>query len=62
MHSCWVIYNGSLTSDKFKDQAELLKEAAERAGVHAELKKNYEVMMDLARTTRKPSRFHRLSR
>lgn len=47
MHSCWVIYNGSLTSDKFKDQAELLKEAAERAGVRAELKKNYEVMMDL---------------
>ena len=33
MQSCWVIYNGSLTSDKFKDQAELMKEAAERAGV-----------------------------
>ncbi|MCG7336994.1 RimK family alpha-L-glutamate ligase [Sporosarcina sp. ACRSM] len=48
MHSCWVIYNGSLISDKFKDQAELVKEAAERVGVHAELKKNYEVMMDLA--------------
>ena len=47
MQSCWVIYNGSLTSDKFKDQAELMKEAAERAGVHAELKKNYEVMMNL---------------
>ena len=47
MHSCWVIYNGSLTSDKFKDQAELLKEAAERAGIQAELKKNYEVMMNL---------------
>lgn len=44
---CWVIYNGSLTSDKFKDQAELLKEAAERAGLHALLKKNYDVMMDL---------------
>ncbi len=25
MYSCWVIYNGSLTSDKFKDQAVLLK-------------------------------------
>lgn len=49
MHSCWVVYNGSLTSDKFKDQAELLKEAAERAGVQAELKKNYEVMMDVTR-------------
>ena len=48
MHSCWVIYNGSLTSDKFKDQAELLKEAAERAGVRTELKKNYEVMMNLS--------------
>jgi len=47
MYSCWVIYNGSLTSDKFKDQAVLIQEAAERAGVQAELKKNYEVMMDL---------------
>lgn len=47
MQSCWVIYNGSLTSDKFKDQAELMKEAAERAGVCTELKKNYEVMMNL---------------
>ena len=47
MQSCWVIYNGSLTSDKFKDQAELMKEAAERAGVRAELKKNYEVMINL---------------
>lgn len=47
MQSCWVIYNGSLTSDKFKDQAELMKEAAERAGVSAELKMNYEVMMNL---------------
>ena len=50
MQSCWIIYNGSLTSDKFKDQAELMKEAAERAGVRAELKKNYEVMMNLATT------------
>ncbi|MBO0601339.1 RimK family alpha-L-glutamate ligase [Sporosarcina sp. E16_3] len=47
MQSCWVIYNGSLTSDKFKDQAELMKEAAERAGISAELKMNYEVMMNL---------------
>jgi len=47
MQSCWVIYNGSLTSDKFKDQAELMKEAAERAGLCTELKKNYEVMMNL---------------
>ena len=48
MYSCWVIYNGSLTSDKFLDQAVLIKEAAERAGVKAEIKKNYEVMMDLS--------------
>lgn len=47
MLTCWVIYNGSLTSDKFKDQAALLQEAAERAGVQAELKKNYEVMMTI---------------
>lgn len=39
MLTCWVIYNGSLTSDKFKDQAALLQEAAERAGVQAALKK-----------------------
>ena len=47
MKKCWVIYNGSLTSDKFRDQAELLREAAERAGVNATLKKNYEVLMAL---------------
>lgn len=47
MISCWVIYNGSLTSDKFYDQALLIKEAAERAGVQAAVKKNYEIMMDL---------------
>ncbi|MFS0575381.1 RimK family alpha-L-glutamate ligase [Sporosarcina sp. 179-K 3D1 HS] len=47
MSTCWVIYNGSLTNDKFSDQAELLREAAERAGIFAVAKKNYEVMMDL---------------
>ena len=50
MYSCWVIYNGSLTSDKFIDQAVLIKEAAERAGVQAMIKKNYDVMMDLTDT------------
>lgn len=55
MLTCWVIYNGSLTSDKFKDQATLLQEAAERAGVQAELKKNYEVMMTInQRLTQRP--------
>ncbi|ARK23621.1 alpha-L-glutamate ligase [Sporosarcina sp. P37] len=47
MRSCWVIYNGSLTSDKFADQARLIQEAAERAGVQATLLKNYEVHMNL---------------
>ncbi|RNF40923.1 ATP-grasp domain-containing protein [Planococcus salinus] len=48
MTSCWVIYNGSLTSDKFADQAHLVAEAAERAGVTASIMKNYEVTMDLS--------------
>ena len=30
MTTCWVIYNGSLVSDKFADQAHLVAEAAER--------------------------------
>lgn len=47
MKSCWIIYNGSLTSDKFVDQANLVQEAAIRAGVHATILKNYEVMMDV---------------
>lgn len=47
MKKCWVIYNGSLTSDKFRDQAELVKDAAERAGVSTTLMKNYEVLMSL---------------
>ncbi|WP_342505317.1 RimK family alpha-L-glutamate ligase [Sporosarcina sp. FSL K6-2383] len=50
MLSCWIIYNGSLTSDKFKDQAELLQGAAEQAGVQVELKRNYDVLIDLANT------------
>ncbi|MCM3743494.1 RimK family alpha-L-glutamate ligase [Sporosarcina luteola] len=47
MKKCWVIYNGSLTSNKFRDQAELLRDAAIRAGVEGTLKKNYEVQMAL---------------
>ncbi|ARD47051.1 RimK family alpha-L-glutamate ligase [Sporosarcina sp. P33] len=47
MRNCWVIYNGSLTSDKFADQARLIQEAAERAGIQATLLKNYEVHMNL---------------
>lgn len=48
MTTCWVIYNGSLTSDKFADQARLVAEAAKRAGIAASLKKNYEMVMDLS--------------
>ncbi|MET3574626.1 RimK family alpha-L-glutamate ligase [Bhargavaea ullalensis] len=47
MNSCWIIYNGSLSSDKFADQARLVAEAADRAGVRAEIRKNYEVLIDL---------------
>ncbi|MFC7364698.1 MULTISPECIES: ATP-grasp domain-containing protein [Bhargavaea] len=57
MKSCWVIYNGSLISDKFADQARLVAEAAERAGVRAEIRKNYEVMMDLQRGIGVPPSF-----
>lgn len=57
MLSCWVIYNGSLTSDKFYDQALLIKEAAERADVQAFTKKNYEVMMDLSSELLNPPDF-----
>ncbi|PIC63842.1 alpha-L-glutamate ligase [Sporosarcina sp. P13] len=49
MKSCWVIYNGSLTSDKFADQARLVQGAAERAGIRTTLLKNYEVRMNVQR-------------
>ncbi|MGH2318273.1 ATP-grasp domain-containing protein [Planococcus sp. SE5232] len=48
MTSCWVIYNGSLVSDKFADQARLVAEAAEKAGIAVTIKKNYETVMDLS--------------
>ncbi|GKV68802.1 hypothetical protein NCCP2716_13000 [Sporosarcina sp. NCCP-2716] len=47
MKTCWIIYNGSLTSDKFRDQADLVHEAAVRAGVRSVILKNYEVLMDV---------------
>jgi RimK family alpha-L-glutamate ligase len=47
MKKCWVIYNGSLRSDKFRDQAELVRDAAERARLDATILKNYEVLMAL---------------
>ncbi len=54
MTRCWVIYNGSLVSDKFADQARLVADAAERAGVAAKTVKNYEVMMDLSQQNELP--------
>lgn len=57
MTSCWVIYNGSLTSDKFSDQAQLIAEAAVRAGVQTTIYKNYEIMMDLKGRLENPPSF-----
>ncbi|WP_342535854.1 RimK family alpha-L-glutamate ligase [Sporosarcina sp. FSL K6-3508] len=57
MKSCWVIYNGSLTSDKFADQAHLIQEAAERAGVQATILKNYELPMNLQKPIQNPPDF-----
>ncbi|PKG45869.1 MULTISPECIES: RimK family alpha-L-glutamate ligase [unclassified Planococcus (in: firmicutes)] len=48
MLSCWVIYNGSLVSDKFQDQAQLMAEAAERQGIQVSIMKNYEIQMSLS--------------
>ncbi len=48
MLSCWVIYNGSLVSDKFQDQAQLMAEAAKRQGIQVDIKKNYEIQMSLS--------------
>ena len=47
MQTCWIIYNGSLTHDKFLDQALLLKEAAEKKGIQAILVKNYELLINV---------------
>ncbi|EGQ22514.1 ribosomal protein S6 modification protein [Sporosarcina newyorkensis 2681] len=57
MKSCWVIYNGSLTSGKFADQAQLIQEAAERAGVQATILKNYELPMNLQESIQNPPDF-----
>ncbi len=45
--SCWVIYNGSLTSEKFIDQAEMIKQSAERKNIRCEIYKNYELTMEI---------------
>ena len=47
MTTCWIIYNGSLTSDKFIDQANLMAEAAESYGVKALVLKNTDIPVTL---------------
>ncbi|MFB5088263.1 RimK family alpha-L-glutamate ligase [Psychrobacillus sp. PGGUH221] len=47
MQTCWIVYNGSLTDEKFIDQALLLQEAALKQGIQATLIKNYELLMDV---------------
>lgn len=47
MQTCWIVYNGSLTDEKFIDQARLLQEAANNQGIEAILVKNYELLMDV---------------
>lgn len=46
MTTAWMIYNGSLAGDKFRDQAELLQEAAMRKGVEARIVANDELFID----------------
>lgn len=48
MKKCWIIYNGSLVSDKFLDQARLMAEACHNAGVQPIIYKNYEILVDLS--------------
>jgi ribosomal protein S6--L-glutamate ligase len=45
--SCWVIYNGSLTSPKFLDQAEMIKISAERKGIACTILQNHELPMEI---------------
>lgn len=47
METCWIVYNGSLTNEKFIDQALLLQEAAEKQSIQATIVKNYELLMDI---------------
>lgn len=49
MKTCWIIYNGSLVSDKFLDQARLMAEACQNHGVQPFIYKNYEIQMHSAK-------------
>lgn len=40
----WIIYNGSLPGDKFRDFAEWLKQAATRKGIHTKIYQNNELL------------------
>ncbi|MER1999086.1 MAG: RimK family alpha-L-glutamate ligase [Lysinibacillus sp.] len=48
MTTCWIIYNGSLTSDKFVDQANLMAEAAAKYNIEAHVLKNTDLLIDLS--------------
>lgn len=45
----WVIFNGSLTSDKFSDQANMIHEALTEKGVQNTVLRNHEVMMSITK-------------
>lgn len=47
MTSCWIIYNGSLVSEKFIDQANLMAEAVKKYNVKPTVLRNCDVMMRL---------------
>ncbi|AYC29764.1 ATP-grasp domain-containing protein [Paenisporosarcina cavernae] len=57
MRTCWIIYNGSLQSEKFIDQAHLVGEAATKVGIQPIFLRNYEVQMDLQGTISSPPDF-----
>ncbi|KGX93471.1 hypothetical protein N781_10515 [Pontibacillus halophilus JSM 076056 = DSM 19796] len=40
----WILYNGHLSGDKFKDYADLLQKAASEAGVRTDIKQNNELL------------------
>lgn len=47
MTNCWIIYNGSITWDKFIDQANLMAEAVKKYNVEPIVLKNCDVVMNL---------------
>lgn len=47
MTTCWIIYNGGMTWDKFIDQANLMAEAVQKYDVEPLVLKNCDVLMNL---------------